>query len=139
MDNFKDRIERAASSLGFLTTELPKTSSTSAANAITFLVEQLVIGGLVPPDKKDAVVRTVLARESLGSTAIGHGLAIPHAAVSSVSRVAGILSTCQAGLSWEGASDGRPVHFVCLILTPVDRPGDDLRALERLNEAIRLG
>lgn len=136
MDNHNERFERAAASVGFLATDLPETSATSAESAVQFLIDRLVTGGMLGAENKDAAVRAVLARERLGSTAIGGGIAIPHAAVPFVSRVVGVLARSKSEVQWDSV-DGRPVHRVCLLLAPEQHPGDALRALEQLNQSIK--
>ena len=43
------------------------------------LVEHLVTAGALPGTSATAVLRAVLKRERVGSTGVGHGIAIPHA------------------------------------------------------------
>jgi len=59
----------------------------------------------------------ILDRESLASTAIGNGVAIPHARVSSVDHVQVVLGRSSEGIAWD-APDGKPVHLVFQFISP---------------------
>ena len=56
-------------------------------------------------------------RERLGSTAIGKGVALPHARSITVTRPHVAVARSRAGIPW-GAPDDLPVTLVLLILTP---------------------
>jgi len=62
-----------------------------------------------------SIVARVLEREGLSSTAVDHGIAIPHAHCDQVDGVVAALGVSRAGLDYE-APDGKPVHLVFLIL-----------------------
>ena len=62
-------------------------------------------------------------RERLGTTAIGKGVAVPHARSLTVERTALLIARSSRGVEWE-APDGSPVHLLLLALSPVDS-GDD--------------
>ena len=77
------------------------------------------------------VVSILSQRESLGSTAVGEGIAIPHG------KVPGLSSLCLAvGRSIKGvdcsAPDGRPCHLFFLILTTEQGAGQHLRLLAQI-------
>ncbi len=59
----------------------------------------------------------ILDRENLTSTAIGNGVAIPHARVESVNHVQVVLGRSAEGLEWD-APDGKPVHLVFQFISP---------------------
>lgn len=61
------------------------------------------------------IIARVLEREGLSSTAVDHGIAIPHAHCERVDGVVAALGVSPGGLDYE-APDGRPVHLVFLIL-----------------------
>jgi len=60
---------------------------------------------------------TLLMRERLGSTAVGHGFAVPNARSLLVSRPVLLLSRSRFGVDW-GAEDGALVHLVVLVISP---------------------
>jgi mannitol/fructose-specific phosphotransferase system IIA component (Ntr-type) len=131
-----DDVKAKLASLGFLVTDFPEESAKSPEDAVQFLVGQLVASGMLGAEHRDRTVNAVLARERLGSTAIGQGIAIPHAALDFVPTVLGVLARSRAAIPWESV-DGCPVYHVCLVLGPVGRPGDCMRALERVRQVVR--
>ena len=82
------------------------------------------------------VVRAILKRELLGSTGIGRGVAIPHTKHNSVERLIGTVAVSRSGVSFESL-DGEPVQVFVLLISPQDRPGDHLRALENVSRCLR--
>ena len=123
-------LDRAASALGFLRTEIPEAYAESVESAIRFLITHLAATGMLGAGFTDDAVHAVLSRERLGSTAIGKGLAMPHARVLGVREIVGVLASSRLGLPWESI-DGKPVHSICLILDRVDHPEMHAQTLER--------
>ena len=81
-------------------------------------------------------MRAVLKREQLGSTGIGRGIAIPHTKHNSVDRLIGTVAVSPNGVPFESI-DAEPVHVFVLLVSPQDRPGDHLRALENVVRSMR--
>src|SRR5262249_31140112 len=75
-------------------------------------------------------------REQLGSTGIGRGVAIPHTKHTSVERLIGTVAISKPGVGFDSV-DGEPVHVLVLLVSPQDRPGDHLRALENVARSMR--
>ncbi len=74
--------------------------------------------------------KDILARESLGSTAIGDGIAIPHAKSESVGHAGLAAIMVPEGVDY-GAPDGKPSNLIFMIAAPLD--GDlHLEVLSRL-------
>ena len=59
----------------------------------------------------------IIDREKLTPTAIGHGVAIPHARLESQEHVKAVLGRSEIGVSWD-APDEQPVHLVFLFVSP---------------------
>ncbi len=93
--------------------------------AITELAETL---GALDPDQ---VLEVVMARERLGSTGMGHGVALPHGKIANLERPILALARHAAGLDFD-AVDGEPVHIVALLLVPEGREEEGLALLARL-------
>ena len=85
-------------------------------------------GHLRESDTED-IVKAVLRREQLGTTGIGKNIAIPHSRHLAVDRLVGNLALSKEGLPFESL-DSEPVYVFVLLVSPNDRPGDHLRALE---------
>ena len=65
----------------------------------------------------DNIYRALLAREKLGSTAIGEGIAIPHCRINECAEAAGCLVTLQEPIDF-GSIDGRDVDVIFVLLVP---------------------
>ena len=66
-----------------------------------------------------------------GTTAIGEGLAIPHACNAGVASLGLAALTLTRGLDW-GAADGKLVDMIFMVAVPPDRQSDHLLILARL-------
>ncbi len=81
--------------------------------------------GLCAPDH---IYNTVLAREAERSTAMGRGVAIPHARLAGVDGISLALGRSAEGIAW-GAPDGRSVNFIFMIVGPAKASQEYLRLL----------
>lgn len=81
------------------------------------------------------VVDAALAREAQSTTAVGHGVAIPHARSAAVSVPTLVFGRLQAPVEWD-APDGEPVDLVFLIAVPEDAGKQHLRVLAKLARAL---
>lgn len=77
------------------------------------------------------VVRAVLERESVLSTGIGRGVAVPHGKTEAVPRLMASLATCPGGLAFE-AVDGEPCRILFLLVSRPDESGPHIRALAQV-------
>ncbi len=103
---------------------------------ISEMVASLRSAGYFRDDDLSDIVRAVMRREQLGTTGIGHGIAIPHSRHPSVDRLIGTLALARDGLPFESL-DGEPVYVFVLLVSPQERPGDHLRALEAVVRTMR--
>lgn len=78
----------------------------------------------------------ILQRERLGSTGVGHGIAIPHGKLTSISSIKGIFARLEAPVDFE-ALDDEPVDLVFLLLAPEGAGADHLKALSRIARVLR--
>lgn len=83
---------------------------------------------------QESVYRSLLAREKLGSTAIGHGVAIPHSRMSGCSEPLGCLILLPEGIDF-GAPDGADVEIAFILLVPEAATQDHLDLLASLANA----
>lgn len=86
--------------------------------------------------KVTEAVEALLKREKIGSTGIGNGIAVPHAKVNGLSNVLGVFGRSAAGIDFNSL-DGAPAHLLFLVLAPPDRPEANLKALQRIAQAIK--
>ena len=108
--------------------------STDKGAAIDELVNLLVASGKVK--NADGMVKILLERESLGSTGIGQGIAIPHGKSSKISQMIGAIGISKNGVDFE-ALDGESVYIFVLLLAPADSAGPHLKALARISRLLK--
>lgn len=81
----------------------------------------------------DAIYNALLAREQLGSTGIGNGIAIPHCRVSECSQITGALVTLNEGIDFD-AVDAQSVDLLFVLIVPDKENDEHLRVLGALAE-----
>ena len=79
----------------------------------------------------ETIYRALLAREKLGSTAIGEGIAIPHCRINECAEAAGGLVTLEEPIDF-GATDGRDVDVIFVLLVPEEATQAHLNLLAAL-------
>src|SRR5882724_9895944 len=114
----------------------PELSATTKEGVIREMVGDLRAAGYFKGGETEDLVKAVLKRELLGSTGIGRGVAIPHTKHNSVERLIGTVALSKGGVAFDSL-DGEPVHVFVLLISPQDRPGDHLRALENVSRSLR--
>lgn len=78
----------------------------------------------------------LLAREQLGSTGLGSGVAVPHARTPLVRRVTGVFIKLGQPVDFD-ALDERPVDLVFGLFAPADAAADHLKALAAVSRFLR--
>lgn len=87
-------------------------------------------------DDEEELLRALLERESLGSTGIGDGVAIPHGKLPVGSEMVVAFGRSSEGVDFQ-AIDSKPVFLFFLLVTPEDKPGDHLKALARISRILK--
>jgi PTS system nitrogen regulatory IIA component len=77
------------------------------------------------------VFQTLLRREQLGSTAVGHGVALPHGRLGGLARPLGAFTRLAAPADFD-AIDDQPVTLVFALLVPDEENEQHLQVLARL-------
>jgi len=90
--------------------------------------------GLGLPVEK--IASHLLKREDLGSTGIGHGVAIPHARLRDLQRPYGLLAKLKQPVEFD-AIDGQPVDIVFVLLLPAAVENEALAALALVARTLR--
>jgi PTS system nitrogen regulatory IIA component len=111
-------------------------TATSKEGVIREMVEGLRAAGQFKNADVEDIIRAILKRELLGSTGIGRGVAIPHTKHAGVDKLVGTIAVSPAGVAFDSL-DGEPVFVFVLLISPQDRPGDHLRALENVSRSLR--
>ncbi|MCC9605817.1 PTS sugar transporter subunit IIA [Blastopirellula sp. JC732] len=111
-------------------------TATTKIEALATLVELLVENGGLASSIAPVALEALYRREELGSTAIGGGIAIPHARIDEMERVVGVIGHAPQGIDFE-SPDGAPVTKLFLLLTSKGEVGRYLEALEKIARALR--
>ncbi|WP_343080343.1 PTS sugar transporter subunit IIA [Ostreiculturibacter nitratireducens] len=75
-------------------------------------------------------------RESLGPTAVGHGVALPHARIHGLDQIVGIFFRLDKPLDFD-AADRQPVDLVFALFAPKDSGVEHLKALAAVSRTMR--
>ena len=75
-------------------------------------------------------------RESLGATGVGHGVALPHARIAGLDRVAGLFLRLEKPMDFD-AVDRQPVDLIFALLAPESSGVDHLKALALVSRTLR--
>jgi PTS system nitrogen regulatory IIA component len=79
---------------------------------------------------------TLMERERLGSTGVGHGIAIPHGKLAGLERIYGLFARLEQAIDFE-AVDELPVDLIFVLLAPEQAGADHLTALARISRLLR--
>lgn len=111
-------------------------TSLDKPGVIRELVTSLSAAGAIKAADVEGIVAAIMKREELGSTGIGRGIAVPHTKHSSVEKLVGTVGVSTEGVDFNSL-DGDKVQLFFLLVSPPDRPGDHLRALESISRQLR--
>ncbi len=82
------------------------------------------------------VVEALLAREALGPTGVGHGIALPHARLDGVKVVTGLFVLLEKPVDF-GSVDRQPVDIAFALFAPENAGVDHLKALALVSRTLR--
>lgn len=108
-----------------------------AREKLRALAELAAVAARLHPGLEAPVVLAVLeAREQLGSTGVGEGVAIPHGRVPGLRSLVGILGLSDAGIEVD-APDGKPARVLVALLAPEHGHGGHLEAMAAISRSLR--
>jgi len=108
----------------------------SKEEVIDELVGLLINAGAIDKKNKKKVFEVLMAREALGSTAIGQGIAIPHGKCDCVKKLVGCIGISKSGINFDSL-DGEPAYIFFLLVAPIDSAGPHLKALARISRLLK--
>jgi PTS system nitrogen regulatory IIA component len=82
------------------------------------------------------VLETILARERLGTTGVGQGIAIPHGRMDDLDRIYGLFARLNKPIDFDSL-DEQPVDLVFMLLAPEGAGADHLKALAKISRLLR--
>lgn len=107
-----------------------------AANKKQVLQELARKAAVLTGQREDAIYEVLAERERLGTTGIGHGIAIPHGKLPGLDRVYGVFARLERPVDFD-AIDDQPVDLIFLLLAPANSGSDHLKALARVSRMLR--
>ena len=113
---------------------LPDLDASNREDVLKEMVRHLTEAGKV--ENGDELVQILLDREMLGSTGIGHGVAIPHGRLPGLKEILLVFGRSQKGDEFD-AHDGKPVNLFFLLVAPEDSAGIHLKALARISRILK--
>jgi PTS system nitrogen regulatory IIA component len=84
----------------------------------------------------DRLLGVLRERESLQSTGIGEGVAIPHGKIGGLDRLVATFARSSAGVDFDSI-DGQPTHLFFMLVVPEQSGGQHLKALARISRFFR--
>lgn len=84
------------------------------------------------------VVESLIAREALGPTGVGHGVALPHARIDGISDVMGAFVLLDKPIDFD-AVDRQPVDIAFALFAPEEAGVEHLKALALVSRTLRDG
>ncbi|MCK9362654.1 MAG: PTS sugar transporter subunit IIA [Syntrophales bacterium] len=91
------------------------------------------VGLVMDPEE---MLKILLARESLGSTGIGDGVAIPHGKMAGLKEMVVSFGRSREGIDFE-AMDHSPVHLFFLLMAPENSAGLHLKVLAKISRMLK--
>ena len=123
----------------FISTLLPKESIASipGVNSKEELLHALVdlLSNELTPDQKTRIRESVLLRESVMSTGVGKGIAIPHGKCSSVDRNFASFIRLDQPIEYQSI-DNVPVRYAFLLVGPMGADGEHIKLLSRISRLL---
>lgn len=82
------------------------------------------------------IASVLMERERLGSTGVGHGVAIPHGRFSELDQICGVFVKLDNPVNYDSIDD-QPVDLIFLLLAPEEAGADHLKALAKVSRIFR--
>lgn len=82
------------------------------------------------------VFDVLIERERLGTTGVGHGIAIPHGKLPGLGQLRGLFARCDHPIDFDSI-DEMPVDLIFVLLAPDTAGADHLKALARVSRLFR--
>jgi len=110
--------------------------SSKKEDVLKEMVDALINSGDIEKRHRNKLIEALMARESLGSTAIGQGIAIPHAKADCVDKLVAAFALSKKGIDFDSL-DGELAYIFFLLVAPQDSAGPHLKALARISRLLK--
>ena len=108
----------------------------SKRNIISGIIDHLVENKKITKEDKKEILKVILQREEMGSTAIGNHIALPHGRAKSVKDVLICIGISKEGVDFDSL-DQEPVNVIALIISNQKEAGLHLKMLAFLARMLR--
>ncbi|MBN1470208.1 MAG: PTS sugar transporter subunit IIA [Syntrophaceae bacterium] len=109
-------------------------SARNKDEALEEMIKTVIAGGLTLDTS--SILDILKQRESLGSTGIGDGVAIPHGKTSNIHDIIVAFGRSKDGIAYD-ALDGKPVHLFFMVLAPENSAGQHLKILAKISKMLK--
>lgn len=110
--------------------------SSDKKSAIEEMLNTAVDRGLCPKSRKKSIFEALLEREKLGSTGLGHGVAIPHVKIDGLQGQVSMLVRSKAGIDFN-AVDGENVYIFFMLISATKNAEEHLKILQWISRMAR--
>lgn len=117
-------------SLDSIVPDLKASSKKQTLQELAYSAEKLI------PQSHHDILDVLLERERLGTTGVGHGVAIPHGKFAGLDRPYGLFARLGQPVDFESIDD-QPVDLIFLLLVPDSAGADHLKALAKVSRTLR--
>ena len=109
-------------------------SARNKDEALAELINTIIQGGIKL--KHSLIIEILTQRESLGSTGIGDGVAIPHGKIPGLDEIVVAFGRSMEGIPFD-PMDGKPVHLFSMLLAPENSSGQHLKILAKISKMLK--
>jgi len=113
---------------------LPSLKAKDKEGILTEMVDYLK--DKLPGLDKDLALKALFAREKLGTTGIGHGVALPHGKLRGINEIRVFFGRSKEGIDFK-AIDKHPVHLIFLIIAPENSAAAHLKLLACISRILK--
>jgi nitrogen PTS system EIIA component len=85
---------------------------------------------------EETLYNVLLERETVGSTGVGNGVAIPHGKIEGLDEILLCFGRSKLGINFD-TIDKRPAHLFVLLLSPAAKAGEYLQTLARVSKILK--
>ena len=105
-------------------------------DAVDAMIDRLHEAGRI--DDPDRVRKAVLEREASHTTALGNGVALPHATVAGLDRARVLVAVAPDGVPFgPDGREGPPERLFFMLLSPLEEAGTHIKLLARIVRLVR--
>ncbi|MDH4184260.1 MAG: PTS sugar transporter subunit IIA [Nitrospinota bacterium] len=105
-------------------------------NLLAAMVDHIIAQGGLDAGRREVLLAKLAERESMGSTGIGGGVAIPHASGENLDKILVAIGKFPEGVEYD-AIDGKPVNLAFMIVGPEREPRAHLQLLAAIVRTLR--